>query len=316
MLSLMINDLQQWFENLKRNSTLHRFQLPTSNKHGIELFVKRDDLIDAYISGNKIRKLEHNLLAAQREAVEQIHTYGGAYSNHLLASAAVSKKLKQSMYGWVRGEELNAKSNTLLMECGKLGMGLKFLERDLYNQHKLSSGLSYTNGKSVWYIPEGGANPQGILGCTEIYTEAVAQNGYKDFDVVVVAQGTTTTSLGILASIPKSTILLVVPVLKGFNALTEMQKLATKAKQEPATAHLRFSFDQLKILDQYHHGGYAKSSSELNEFIGKFNASSQFPIESIYTAKALFALQDQLLNFKQRSILFIHTGGIKKPTER
>lgn len=315
MLSLMINDLQQWFEKLKRQSILQRFQLPSSNKNGIELFVKRDDIIDDYISGNKIRKLEHNLLAAQRAAVEQIHTYGGAYSNHLLASAAVTVKLKQSMYGWVRGEELDANSNSLLTECRKFGMELNFLERGLYKQHKLNSGIGYINGKRVWFIPEGGANPQGILGCTDIYREAVAQNGNKDFDVVFIAQGTATTSLGVLASIPKSTILLVVPVLKGFNALEEMQKLASKAKQDPATTHLRFSFDQIQILDQYHHGGYAKSTSELYEFIRIFNATAQFPIELIYTAKALFALQDQLLNLKQKSILFIHTGGIKKPTE-
>jgi len=151
----------------------------------------------------------------------------------------------------------------------------------------------------------------------------VSQNHNQHFDAVFIAQGTTTTSLGILASIPTTTQLFVVPVLKGFDSLAEMQALATKAQKNPLTAQLQFNWKQVTILDTYHHGGYAKTTPELLNFTSSFNATQQFLIEPTYTAKALFALQDLLQkedppllnstnsNSDSKRILFVHTGGIQ-----
>lgn len=301
-----------WFAKLKSHSKLERFYLPLANNNALKLFVKRDDLIDPFISGNKLRKLEGNLMAAKDAGAAQIITFGGAYSNHLLASASAANALDIPIIGKVRGEELNENSNPMLLKCHQLGMELNFINRSNFKESKHQSGLSIDQGKPTWFIPEGGANPEGILGCTNIYTEAVAQNNNQHFDAVFLAQGTTTTSLGILASIPPTTQLFVVPVLKGFHSLHEMQALAKKAKQNPLTAQLHFPFEQVKVLDTYHHGGYAQTSPELMDFIKIFNDSQQFPIEPTYTGKVLYALSEQLSAFPSniQTVLFVHTGGV------
>lgn len=300
----------QWFAKLKSRSDLERFYLPHANNNAVELFVKRDDLIDPFISGNKLRKLEGNLKAAKAAGVAQILTFGGAFSNHLLASAAAANALDIPIIGKVRGEELNEKSNPILLKCHQLGMALNFINRSNFKESKYQSGRSPHQDKPTWFIPEGGANPEGVLGCTEIYKEAVAQNNNQHFDAVFIAQGTTTTSLGILASIPPTTQLFVVPVLKGFHSLQEMQALAKKAKHNPTTAHLEFPFSQVRVLDTHHHGGYAKTTPELMDFIKSFNDTQQFPIEPTYTGKALLALNSQLPHLQVKSVLFIHTGGV------
>ena len=276
------------------------------------MFVKRDDLIDPFISGNKLRKLEGNLMAAKDAGAAQIITFGGAYSNHLLASASAANALDIPIIGKVRGEELNEKSNPMLLKCHQLGMELNFINRSNFKESKYQSGLSKEQDKPTWFIPEGGANPEGVLGCTNIYTEAVAQNNNQHFDAVFLAQGTTTTSLGILASIPPTTQLFVVPVLKGFHSLHEMQALAEKAKQNPLTAQLHFPFEQVKVLDQHHHGGYAQTSPDLMDFIKTFNNTLQFQIEPTYTGKVLYALNEQIsaLPSNIQTVLFVHTGVV------
>lgn len=315
--------LSGWFAKLKSHSQLESFAFQDANNKNAQLFVKRDDLIDREISGNKLRKLEGNLLVAKSLGVSKLMTYGGAYSNHLLASAAAANAVGIQIIGRVRGEELNSQSNQLLQRCSDLGMQLEFLSRSAYAEEKYQTGLQLIEGQAIWFIPEGGANPEGIWGCTEIYQEAVNQNKGQHFDAVFIAQGTTTTSLGILASIPATTQLHVIPVLKGFDSLAEMQALAASAKTNPLTAHLQFNWKQVTILDTYHHGGYAKTTPELLHFTSVFNNTPQFPIEPTYTAKALFALQDllqkedpQLINplkstVEPKRILFVHTGGIQ-----
>ena len=199
----------------------------------------------------------------------------------------------------------------MLNKCHQLGMELNFVDRIKFKQAKRQSGLHTIDQKATWVIPEGGANPEGILGCTEIYTEAVAQNNEQHFDAVFIAQGTTTTSLGILVSIPSITKLFVVPVLKGFDARSEMKTLAALANKNACTQQLSYPFEQVEVLDTHHQGGYAKITPELSDFIQTFNTTQQFPIEPTYTAKALMALQAKLPELKGKKVLFIHTGGLK-----
>ena len=225
----MSTDVSLWFAKLKSRSKLEPFKLSFANKTAVKLFVKRDDLIDPFISGNKLRKLEGNLMAAKATGAAQIVTFGGAYSNHLLASAAAANEMGIPIIGKVRGEELNEKSNPMLLECNRLSMDLQFIDRTTYTQSKHQSGLSKDHDKPTWHIPEGGANPEGILGCTDIYKEAVAQNNNQHFDAVFLAQGTTTTSMGILASIPTTTQLFVVPVLKGYDSLLTSSSIGSKS---------------------------------------------------------------------------------------
>ena len=265
--------------------------------------MKRDDLIHPIISGNKIRKLKFNLKEALRNECKAIITFGGAYSNHLIASAAAAKELGIPVIGKVRGEELTSDSNSILQHCHSLGMDLEFLTRSEFSSQKHQSGLVQLDGSSYWFIPEGGANTQGIEGCTEIVKELD-----QDYDFYVVAQGTTTTSLGLLKSIPEHAKLIVVPVLKGFDVQKEMRRLL----QDDAL------FDSLSakliIWDSYHHGGYAKTSPELMTFIDEFHVRNHFHIEPVYTGKVFYALNDMLSKEKEsfagKKVLVLHTGGV------
>jgi len=308
----MSTDMSLWFAKLKKQAELQRFSLHNANNTPCELFVKRDDLIDSFISGNKLRKLEGNLKAAIAARATDLMTFGGAYSNHLLASAAAARQVGLPIIGCVRGDELSSSSNHILLKCHELGMQLNFVNRTSYASIKHQSGLQNKNGKLTWVIPEGGANSEGVWGCSQIYDEAVIQNNGEHFDAVFIAQGTTTTSLGILAAIPPTSTLFVVPVLKGFDSKFEMQKLIDEARKKSLTTHLHFPLHQVHFLDQYHHGGYAKSSNKLMSFINLFNQSNQFQVEPVYTGKALFALSDTLPNLDPqiKNILFIHTGGV------
>lgn len=269
----------------------------------VELFVKRDDLIHPEISGNKLRKLKYNLLAAVENKVDGLITFGGGYSNHLLATAAAGKELGIPVFGKVRGEELNTDSNPILARCHALGMNLAFLSRAEFSAQKHQNGLVQIDGLKYWVIPEGGANVEGMEGSTEIVTELD-----QDYDFYVLAQGTTTTSLGLLKSIPEHAKLIVVPVLKGFDVLQEMRTLL---QDDMLFEKIR---SKLLILDSYHHGGYAKTSPELLSFIDEFHEHNNFQIEPVYTGKVFYALNDVLTKEKEmfsgKSVLVVHTGGV------
>lgn len=265
--------------------------------------MKRDDLIHPIISGNKIRKLKFNLKEALRNECTAIITFGGAYSNHFIASAAAAKELGISVIGKVRGEELTSDSNPILQHCHSLGMKLEFLTRSEFSAQKHQSGLVELDGSRYWFIPEGGANTEGIEGCTEIVTEMD-----QDYDYYVVAQGTTTTSLGLLKSIPEHAKLIVVPVLKGFDVQKEMRHLLLDDVLFESLS------SKLIIWDAYHHGGYAKTSPELLAFIDEFHLHNHFRVEPVYTGKVFYALNDFLTKEKElfvgKSVLVVHTGGV------
>ena len=295
------SDIQTFFKNFIQLSRIEKFRFNKSNNKDLELFVKRDDLIHNYISGNKIRKLNQNIFSFYKNKCKKLVTFGGAFSNHLLATAALCNELSIECVGIVRGEELNAKSNFILSKCDSLGMKLEFVSRTNFLEQKKMSGLLVKDGIPTWFVPEGGANLEGIEGCKEI----VAENE-EIFDYYVVAQGTTTTSIGIALALPPSAKIIVVPVLKGFNSKSEMKSLLNNVDLWNVIK------DKIIVLDDFHFGGYAKSTNELRDFICEINQINKMQIEEVYTGKALYALKNYLeKNFvKNKKVLFIHTGGI------
>ena len=295
------SDIQTFFKNFIQLSRIEKFRFNKSNNKDLELFVKRDDLIHKYISGNKIRKLNQNIFSFYKNKCKKLVTFGGAFSNHLLATAALCNELSIDCVGIVRGEELNVKSNFILSKCDSLGMKLEFVSRTNFSEQKKISGLLVKDGIPTWFIPEGGANLEGIEGCKEI----VAENE-EIFDYYVVAQGTTTTSIGIALALPPSAKIIVVPVLKGFNSKSEMKSVLNNVDLWNVIK------DKIIVLDDFHFGGYAKSTNELRDFISEINQINEMQIEEVYTGKALYALKNYLeKNFvKNKKVLFIHTGGI------
>ena len=287
------------YDNYIKRSEVNSFALRNINKEKLMLFVKRDDLIHPEISGNKFRKLKYNIEKAKKHHCETVISYGGAYSNHLLALAAVGRLEHFKTIGVVRGDELNTRSNRLLKRCTELGMQLRFIDRAKYKLEKYRDGIQHTGSGLVLHIPEGGANLEGVLGCRDIIQETS-----NDFDYIFVAQGTSTTSLGICMAMATQSKLIVVPVLKGFDGLREMKNLAKNA-------NLSIDYSRVEVLCDYHFGGYAKSNKGLNEFVKSFNREHKFNIEQIYTGKVMFAMQDYLGSVKgNKKALFVHTGGL------
>lgn len=288
-------------------SITQQIEHPLFNERTVKVYVKRDDLIDPYVSGNKWRKLKYNLLQLKTLGKNGVLTFGGAYSNHLLATAYAANKAGVKSVGLVRGDELNVNSNETLSNCADLGMELRFLSREEYQKRNDKDYISaiMSEKTDLLFVPEGGANYYGMIGCQEIIKEVD-----EDFDAVFVAQGTTTTSCGILTSL-KNELLYVVPVLKGFDSVAEMKKVLLSGGMD-----LSYVDDVLKncrVLSEYHFGGYGKYTDELIEFIRDIYQTTGLKLDPIYTGKAFYAMFDQIKsgNLDGQSVLFIHTGGLQ-----
>ena len=290
------------------NSILQKIETDEFSLRGISLYVKRDDLIHSEVSGNKWRKLKYNIEVCLNGKKEGILTFGGAYSNHLLATAAACQLVNLKSVGIVRGDELNKDSNHTLRRCSELGMELKFISREEY---RMISDKSYLADLAHEYpnfhaVPEGGANYYGMIGCQEIFKEIDL-----DFNAILVAQGTTTTSCGLLLGLKENQQLFVVPVLKGFNSISEMKSIFQYSGIEEEW--LEEAFSRLNVLNDYHFGGYGKYDDELLNFIREFYSRYNLKLDPIYTGKAMYGLMKELENVKWngKSVVFIHTGGLQ-----
>lgn len=289
-------------------SLLQKIELSHFNKLGVELFIKRDDLIDPYVSGNKWRKLKYIISTVVQAKKDGVLTFGGAYSNHLLATAVACQKAGLKSIGIVRGNELTAQSNELLQKCEAAGMQLEFVTREEYalrNEKFYKDELVglYSN---FYLVPEGGAAYLGLIGCQEILAETP-----NDFDCVFVAQGTTTTSCGIAMSLPEKTTLCVVPVLKGFDSKAEMAKLFGYSGFSKET--IDELLEKTLVLSDFHFGAYGKYTPELLQFMEEIFKETRVPLDPIYTGKAFYAMVNWVLTTEvtNKKILFVHTGGIE-----
>lgn len=276
------------------------------NDQTSNLFIKRDDLIHPIISGNKWRKLKYNILHVQMNRMEGIITFGGAYSNHLLATAFAAKQAKISCVGIVRGDELSADSNSILSFCASLGMVLKFVSRDEYGykEEPIYKQELLTNYTNYWIVPEGGGNYQGVLGCMEIMKETD-----NDFDYVCVSQGTTTTSIGVLLSIPEKTKLVVCPALKGFDSVFEMKQLLLSMGFE--SEFIEDKLRQVVVFPTDDLGKYGKATPQLKLFSNDFYERTNINADYTYNAKSLYKLNEfiGINSLYEEKILYIHTGG-------
>lgn len=273
-------------------SPLQRFKHPSR----INVSIKRDDLIDPYISGNKWRKLKFILDDAERTGRKHLVTFGGAYSNHLVATAAAASHFGFKSTAFVRGEEVN---NEMLLLCRLYGMRLIFTDRESYKHKELLFEEHFGADLNAYFINEGGAGLLGLQGCAEIIGELPDETTH-----IICAAGTGTTAAGLLKGILDKglkTELHVVPVLKGGDFI-----------RNEITGY-GISDAQLALHTNYHFGGYAKTTPELIEFIKGFVAEEGILIDPVYTGKMFYALDD-LINqnvFKTGDkIVALHTGGL------
>ncbi len=264
----------------------------------------------SHISGNKWFKLKYNLQEAEAKGHDSILTFGGAYSNHIAATAAVGKINKIKTIGIIRGEE-TLPFNPVLKFAKKNGMELFYLNREQYRLKNTDEIIRELENRfdKFYLIPEGGANVLGVKGCTEIIDDIGI-----DFDYIFSECGTGTTLAGLSLSLKNHQLALGIPVLKGAQFLEQdIIRLMTDYKLEfgemnDASDHI----NKFKLIYDYHFGGYAKSTNELDLFIAEFIKKHGVIIEPVYSGKLFFALFDMAKNnyFKPNSkIVLLHTGG-------
>jgi 1-aminocyclopropane-1-carboxylate deaminase len=277
-------------------SPVHQIKNELFDKQKLNVFIKRDDLIHPLISGNKWRKLKYILKKASDQNKTHLVTFGGAYSNHLLATAVAAAKFGFKATGIVRGEEVE---NDTLFLCKLHGMQLIFVDRDSYRDKPALFSKYFADNTDAIFIDEGGASQEGAEGCAELVNELTDK-----YDHIFCACGTGTTAAGIINGLQHhklDTEFHAIPVFKNGGFIKdEIDSFLT------APANYQLHTD-------YHFGGYAKTNDQLIKFIKQFVADTGILIEPVYTGKMLYALYDLAAKnyFKPDSnILAIHTGGL------
>ncbi|MET9102304.1 1-aminocyclopropane-1-carboxylate deaminase/D-cysteine desulfhydrase [Streptomyces antibioticus] len=248
-------------------------------RHGVRLLLKRDDLIHPELIGNKWRKLVPNL---ERAAGRTLLTFGGAYSNHLRATAAAGRLLGLPTVGVVRGDELAGRPlNPSLARCAADGMRLHFTDRAAYRRktepETLAAVLRAAGAEDAYVVPEGGSNTLAVRGCRALGEELRGRA-----DVVALACGTGGTLAGLAAGLAPEQRALGIPVLKGGFLGEEIQAL-----QQRAFGARRGDW---RLDERFHFGGYARVPVELDAFADDFERRHGIPLERLYVAKSLYAL--------------------------
>ncbi len=276
-----------------------KVELPILKEKGVALYIKREDLIHPYISGNKFRKLTYNLAEAKRMGVGTLLTFGGAFSNHIAATAYAGKEQGLKTIGVIRGEELQDhwQENPTLAWANQQGMEFKFISREAYRTKESPEFLEQLKEEfgSFYAIPEGGANALAVKGCEEILTEEDAI-----FDIVCTCVGTGGTIAGLINAAKAHQKVIGFPALKGDFLKKDICRFAQGENWELNTG--------------YHFGGYGKVTLELINFMNDFKLKTSIPLDPIYTGKMLFGILDLVRRdyFKPNTkILAIHTGGLQ-----
>ena len=278
--------------------------LPELKTMSHQLFIKREDQIHPLVSGNKYRKLKYNLLEAKNQKQQTILTFGGAFSNHILATAVAGKLQNFKTIGVIRGDELGQDlsrtlaTNSTLRAASEHGMKFEFVTRDAYRNKNTPQFLEKLQEKysNFYLIPEGGTNELAVKGCEEILTEQDNQ-----FDYICLCVGTGGTISGVINSSKSHQKVLGFPALKG-------DFLAKEVRRYSKEKH------HWELINKYHFGGYAKYNDELIHFINRFKKETKISLDPIYTGKMMFGIVDMIVNNKFKTgskILVIHTGGLQ-----
>jgi len=278
-------------------SPLQKIEDPFLKDFLINLYIKRDDLIHPEITGNKWRKLKYNLIEAREKGFDRLMTFGGAFSNHIYATAAAGKEFGFKTTGLIRGDELTPLSNKILTFAKINGMDLIFLPRLHYGlKDKITA--QYTN--EYYVIPEGGSNEFAIKGVVEMMDEI-----YDEItpEFVCVAAGTGGTLAGIVSGLRGETKAIGFAVLNDKGLMMNfVSKLVTNDKE----------FD---ISNDYIFNNYGKTTPELIDFIIQFEKRNPtIKLEQVYTGKMMFGVYEMIKQgeFKANStIVVIHTGGLR-----
>lgn len=292
------NEITKFFTSAD-NTPLQEIDDDLFIRKKIKLYIKRDDLIDQHISGNKFFKLKYNLIEAADNNFTTLLSFGGAYSNHIYSLAYAGKKFGFETIGIIRGEE-HIPLNPILHFVKQCEMELFYLSRSDYKKKysdEIINRLLAEFGE-FYLIPEGGSNDLAVKGCSEIPSRIDL-----DYDYLFCACGTGGTLAGIINGVKNKSKVIGVAVLKNASFLIdEVKRLSCSVNSN------------WEILLNYHFGGYAKFTSGLIDFIKIFNEKFNIQLEPIYTGKMLYAIYDLARYdfFKPGSkIVAYHSGGLQ-----
>lgn len=275
-------------------------------RRDIRLLIKRDDLLfhpeAPEFCGNKWRKLKYNLFEARRMGKQHLLTFGGAFSNHIIAVAAAGYLTGFQTTGVIRGEADYA-HNPTLSKAREYGMNLHFISREEYRQKDNPEMLQRLPDRfgDAYIIPEGGSNTFALQGCEELALEIIDDCKGEIPDVVCCSCGTGGTFGGLISGFKGQTLLIGFPALKGSFMTDQVKSFLPKA--EPGN---------WSINSDYHFGGYAKHKSELLNFIREFYERHQILLDPVYTGKMMYGICDLIArgHFSPgTTIVAVHTGG-------
>jgi 1-aminocyclopropane-1-carboxylate deaminase len=268
--------------------------------HQVRLGLLRLDKIHPVVSGNKWFKLKENLQLARSQRFETLLTFGGAHSNHLVATAYAAKAYGFNSIGMVRGLHAAALPTPTLQHCRELGMQLVYLSREQYRQKEDPAWLQCLGDQfgPVYIIPEGGQNEPGRAGAGQIA-------GYLPADCthVALAVGSGTTFAGLRSALDPGITMTGFTVMKGGSYLEDQIR-----HYLPEAQH------NWHLATGYHFGGFARHTPELITFMNDFYQRHQIPLDFVYNAKMMAGLLDliRLHQFPARShIIALHTGGLQ-----
>ena len=261
----------------------------------IEVFIKRLDLIDPFISGNKLFKLKHNVDRALFEKKNMLITFGGAFSNHILATAAYAKKKNIDCLAIVRGEEYS-ELNPLLALAKEYGMNFCFVSRKEYAKRNDNNYISelIRKYKKAFIVPEGGNNKLGVLGAEEIL-----ETQDKSFDYIICPIGTGATLSGIVNSSNRSQKVI------GINCINDTKDINKNISQKTNKKNW-------EIINEFNFGGFAKFDNLLTEYLKKFKLNYKITLDLNYTTKMFFGFEkliERRYFHRKSKVLLIHTGG-------
>ncbi|MGK7393046.1 MAG: 1-aminocyclopropane-1-carboxylate deaminase/D-cysteine desulfhydrase [Candidatus Cyclobacteriaceae bacterium M3_2C_046] len=273
------------------------------DQKAITLYLKREDRIHSRISGNKWHKLKYNLEKAKNEHHTTLLTFGGAYSNHIYAVAALGQEFNLQTIGLIRGEA-HLPLNPTLQFARDQGMRLDYLDRSTYRQKNADGFIQSLVRKygHFYLIPEGGSNELAVRGCAEI-----PQGIRESFDYLCTPAGTGGTLAGLIAGVGTQQIALGFSALKGGDFLRQdITSLLDKCGISAGS--------NWKIVTDYHFGGYARHQPELIHFINQFKQVHGIPLDPVYTGKMMYGLFDLIQNDyfpPRKTIVALHTGGLQ-----
>jgi 1-aminocyclopropane-1-carboxylate deaminase/D-cysteine desulfhydrase-like pyridoxal-dependent ACC family enzyme len=266
---------------------------------GISAAMLRLDLLHPIVSGNKIFKLNHYLAAAKKGEKKGIITFGGPFSNHLVAAAYAAKLNNLESVGYVRGEIPNKLSHGL-MDCMAYGMQLEFMSRETFDS--IDFVQFSANNPNHAIIPHGGYGRLGMLGAKEI----MEIPGVETFDTVLASCGTGTMAAGLIAGLQSHQRLTLISVLKNnYSILDEIRQLLLEEEIKNKRFDMRFDF---------HLGGYAKKNASLFQAMNDFFTNHQVPTDFVYTGKlvhAFYRIMEAGAFARGSKVLLIHSGGLQ-----